>query len=266
MNLNNYYNLDPFSLESKEKKIYFKYFMNELTLHHKKNCKDYKNFLDLAFKKKNFVKISDIPFLPASLFKELDLFSVPKNKIFKILKSSGTSSENISKIFLDKNNAERQVRILKKIVEKILGTTRMPMLIVDINPKTDDKTSFNARKAAVYGFSIFGKNQTFLLNEKGDIDYEILNNFLKKYGKKKFFIFGFTSFVYNYLFKKILTSKLSSNFRNGILIHGGGWKKMEKAKVSKNIFKKNLEKKLKIKDVFNYYGMIEQTGSIFFRV
>ena len=58
-------------------------------------------------------------------------------------------------------------------------------------------------------------------------------------------------------------NKLSSNFRNGILLHGGGWKKMEKAKVSKNIFKKNLKKKLKINDVINYYGMIEQTGSIF---
>ncbi len=263
MNLNNYYNLNPFSLEKKEKDIFFKKILNELTLHHKKNSKEYKNFLNHYFKNTDSKKISDIPFLPASIFKELDLFSISKNKIFKVLKSSGTSSTNISKIFLDKNNAERQVKILKKIVEKILGKTRMPMLIVDMNPLNHDRTSFNARKAAIYGFSIFGKNQTFLLNEKSEIDYEILNKFLKKYGKKKFFIFGFTSFVYENLFKKISMNKLSSNFRNGILLHGGGWKKMEKAKVSKNIFKKNLKKKLKINDVINYYGMIEQTGSIF---
>tara|TARA_B110000003_G_scaffold225016_1_gene225681 strand:- start:25893 stop:26954 length:1062 start_codon:yes stop_codon:yes gene_type:complete len=263
MKLDNYYKLSPFSLENNEKNNYLKKFLNELTFHHKKNSKRYNNFLKLYFFQKRFKKISDIPFLPAKIFKDLDLFSVSKNKIFKVLKSSGTSSSNISKIFLDKDNAERQIRILKKIVEEVLGKTRMPMLIIDSNPRLQDRRSFNARKAAIYGFSIFGKDQTFLLNEKNEIDYEILNNFLRKYGKNKFFVFGFTSFVYENLFKKLLVNKLDTNFKNGILIHGGGWKKMENIKVNKTTFKKNLEIKLKLKNIFNYYGMIEQTGSIF---
>ena len=86
MNLNNYYNLNPFSLEKKEKDIFFKKILNELTLHHKKNSKEYKNFLNHYFKNTDSKKISDIPFLPASIFKELDLFSISKNKIFKVLK------------------------------------------------------------------------------------------------------------------------------------------------------------------------------------
>ena len=39
------------------------------------------------------------------------------------------------------------------------------------------------------GFSIFGKNHTYLLNSKGKIDYNLLNDFLIKFGKQKFFIF-----------------------------------------------------------------------------
>ena len=36
---------------------------------------------------------------------------------------------------------------------------------------TGDQSIFNARSAAIYGFSIFGKNHTYLLNQKGEIDY-----------------------------------------------------------------------------------------------
>ena len=52
-------------------------------------------------------------------------------------------------------------------------------------------------------------------------------------------------------------------FENSILIHGGGWKKLEDIKISNREFKKILFKKLKIKKIYNYYGLIEQTGSIF---
>ena len=57
---------------------------------------------------------------------------------------------------------------------------------------------------------------------------------------------------------------LSKNFENGVLIHGGGWKKLEKEKISNLQFKKILKNKIKIRHVYNYYGMVEQTGSIFF--
>ena len=45
------------------------------------------------------MRLYDLPFLPASLFKEIDLYSINKKKIFKTLKSSGTSGANVSKIF-----------------------------------------------------------------------------------------------------------------------------------------------------------------------
>jgi hypothetical protein len=79
--------------------------------------------------------------------------------------------------------------ILTRIIEKILGKKRLPMLIIDQNPKLNNRSTFNAKATAIFGFSLFGKNYCYLLNEKNEIDYKNLNNFLKKYGSEKFFIF-----------------------------------------------------------------------------
>ena len=113
------------------------------------------------------------------------------------------------------------------------------------------------------GFSLFGKNYCYLLNKKKEIDYMKLNNFLKKYGNEKFFIFGFTSLIYEFLIKQLSSGLLTSNFKKGILLHGGGWKKLEKIKINNELFKKKLCKKLKLNNIYNYYGLVEQTGSIF---
>jgi hypothetical protein len=137
------------------------------------------------------------------------------------------------------------------------------MLIIDQNPKIIDRSIFNARSTAIYGFSIFGINHCFLLDKENKIDYISLNNFLKKYGKDKFLIFGFTSLVYENLIKKLSVNLLKSNFQNGILIHGGGWKKIEKLNVNSSILKKKLIEKINLNKIYNYYGLVEQTGSIF---
>jgi len=38
---------------------------------------------------------------------------------------------------------------------------------------------------------------------------------------------------------------------------------MEKLKVNNKIFKKKLQSKIKLSKIYNYYGLVEQTGSIF---
>ncbi len=65
------------------------------------------------------------------------------------------------------------------------------------------------------------------------------------------------------LIQQLSTKLLHANFNNGILLHGGGWKKMEKLKINNKTFKQKLRNKFKLKNVYNYYGLVEQTGSIF---
>ena len=235
----------------------------KLTKFHYKNSKEYKKILNLLFPGKIKKTIENIPFIPAKLFKDIKLKSISDKKVFKILQSSGTSGGKTSKIYLDKQNAQKQTFVLNEIASKILGKQRLPMLIIDEKKNISDPKQFDAKTAAVLGFSLFGNSHHYLIKEK-KIDYETLNNFMEKYSNSTFFIFGFTSYVYEFLIKSINNSKLKKNFSNAVLIHGGGWKKMEKIKISNEIFKKKLKEKLKLENIFNYYGLIEQTGSIFF--
>ena len=260
--LNEYLELSAFSLNKDQKKKVFFDLIKMLTRYHYNNSIEYKKIIDIVSGKLNFKSLNEVPFLPTLLFKNNSIKSVNISKVIKTLTSSGTSG-NSSKIFLDKINANNQTKALNKIISSVLGKDRLPMLIIDQNPNLEDRSRFNARRAAIQGFSIFGKNHTYLLNQNGEIDYSLLGDFLQKYANKKFFIFGFTSFIFNYLYEKIDIKKLNHYFQNAILIHGGGWKKMENKKISNHLFKKRLLEKLKIKNIINYYGLVEQTGSIF---
>ena len=195
---------DPFRVNKVRKQNIIKKKIKSLTFHHFKFCKEYKKIIvNLNIKIKKLKKVEDFPMIPVRLFKKFNLQSVKKDKIVKQLVSSGTSGQQVSKIFLDKKNASEQIKVLGSIMSKIIGKTRLPMLIIDQNPNLSDRSIFNARSAAIFGFSIFGKNHCFLLSKNGKIDYKSLNIFLEKYSNDKFFIFGFTSIIYEQLIKKI---------------------------------------------------------------
>ena len=185
---------NPYSMDKSKKQIFFKNFQKKLILYHYKNSQNYKKILNfLKFNAKKTYDLKDMPFLPVRLFKNFDLLSVDKKKVIKTLNSSGTTGNKTSKIYLDSYNSLNQVKTLQKIMHHLIGNERLPMLIVDQDVKKINRSNFNARIAAINGFSIFGKNYTYLLDANGEINYELLNTFLKKYGNKKFLIFGFTS-------------------------------------------------------------------------
>ena len=264
--LNNLMNQNAYSLDKTSKSKFFKKYLNFLTTFHYKKSNLYKSYLkgiNYSVKKNN--NLSDIPFLPVRLFKEFDFLSIKKKEIYKTLLSSGTTSNNLSKIYIDKANALNQIKVLQKIFNNLIGNSRLPMLVIDKQISNIDRNSFNASIAAINGFSIFANEIVYLLDHNNNINYKILNNFLKRNHKKKFLIFGFTSNVYINLIKKIDISKVSiKNLSNAFLIHGGGWKKIEEKKISRNKFNLNLNIKLGIKNIRNYYGLVEQIGSIFF--
>ncbi len=256
-------NTNPYNLGTTQKKYLFRKQINELTKHHMSKCKKYNKIVNfLGFDKKKNYNLENLPYLPVQIFKEIELISTEKNKIVKVINSSGTSSGKPAKIHLDKKNSSDQVNALKKIIQFHIGQQRLPMIVVDKKSSIYNQGIFDAKKAAFFGFAIFAKNFFYLINENGSIDYSGLNEFLKK-NKSKFLVFGFTYQIFEILFNRLENKKLKSNFKKAILLHGGGWKKMEDLKISNKNFKKLLSKKLKIKKFLNYYGLTEQTGSIF---
>ena len=185
--------------------------IKDLTILHFQRCAEYRKILNTI----NYdIKNEDLalqPFLPVNLFKSKKMISVPDNQVVKVLQSSGTTGSVRSKIYLDQDNAVNQKKVLIDLAKNIMPQNRIPMLIIDQNPNNGDRKNLEARLAGIFGFSIFGKNYTYLLDKKGNIDYKNLDNFYKDYSKQEFFIFGFTSMVYEYLIKKL---KSDYDFKN----------------------------------------------------
>ena len=63
--------------------------------------------------------------------------------------------------------------------------------------------------------------------------------------------------------KYILDNNLKLPRLDGFLIHGGGWKKLSDQALDNVQFKKIVYDVCGLKNIINYYGMVEQTGSIF---
>lgn len=137
------------------------------------------------------------------------------------------------------------------------------MLVIDAPSAMSGAHQFSARAAGIRGFSLFGRHRTFALREDMSLDMENLNEFLETYGREPFLIFGFTFIVWKYLAKVLETSGQKIDMSKGILIHGGGWKKLTSEAVSKPEYKAQLRQVCGITQVHDYYGMAEQAGSIF---
>lgn len=264
MIIENTYDINPFQLDKDKKSNFLLDQLNDLTKHHLSNCQEYLLLMEkLGEKNPIYNHIEDVPFLPVRLFKYFDLLSVDKPKVVKTMTSSGTSGMNVSRIFLDKHTAGLQVRILSKIVSSFIGKKRLPMLVIDAKSTVYDKNKFSARAAGILGFSIFGRDIEFALNDDMSLNIERVNNFIEKHSSENILIFGFTFIVWKHFILKLESLDLQLPLNHGTLIHGGGWKQLEKISVDNKEFKDRLRGVTNISKVHNYYGMVEQTGSIF---
>jgi phenylacetate-coenzyme A ligase PaaK-like adenylate-forming protein len=254
----------PYGLDKADKQALLLNTLNALTQWHQQQCEPYRNILAGIFKKNAAQKLEDLPFVPVRLFKSLDLASVKKEDIIKTLTSSGTTGQAVSKIYLDRETSIRQTRVLAAIMVAFLGAQRLPMVIVDSSDLLKDRTRFNARSAGILGFSVFGRQHHYCLDDKLELKLEDLQDFLNKHQDVPILMFGFTYVVWQGLYQGALKARKKLNFgKNSTLIHGGGWKKLIDQQVSNEAFKKKLKEQLGIERVFNYYGMVEQVGSIF---
>lgn len=264
MNYNDVLEILPFSLNKKEKSKLFTEYLKELSLKHYQKCENYRKIVDkLNCNLSEIKNYTEIPFLPVRLFKEFDLKSIPTEEVFKTMTSSGTSGQAVSKIYLDKTTAANQQKTLVKIVSDFTGANRMPMLIIDCPSVIKNRNMFSARGAGILGFSIFGADRTYALDDDMNIDIPKIEAFLEKHKGKKILLFGFTFMIWQFFYKKLKELNIKLDLSNGILIHGGGWKKLVNEAVSKEEYKQSLNDVCGIKSVHDYYGMVEQTGCVY---
>ncbi|MBL4603158.1 MAG: hypothetical protein JKY84_10445 [Emcibacteraceae bacterium] len=238
--------------------------MQRLTEMHMIACPPYQSVINKLYAPiENMDSLQDVPFIPVRLFKHQRLSSVPERDIIKTMTSSGTSGHKPSQIFLDKITAALQVKVLVKIVSSFLGSKRLPMLVIDCKATVADRKRFSARTAGILGFSIFSHNVEYALDEDMSLNEDRIKEFLSKHEGQDILLFGFTFIIWQNFLQELERRQLNLPLERGTLIHGGGWKKLVNEAVDNDEFKDRISKATGIQKVHNYYGMVEQTGSIF---
>jgi phenylacetate-coenzyme A ligase PaaK-like adenylate-forming protein len=192
-----------------------------------------------------------------------ELKSIENNEVIKTMTSSGTSGQAVSRIFLDRETSSNQTKVLSKIVSSFTGKKRMPMIIIDSDSVVKNRKLFSARGAGILGFSMFGSKRIYALNDKMELKIDSIIEFIEQNKDETTFIFGFTYMIYLHFYKELERLNIKLDLSNSVMIHGGGWKKLINESVSSNIFKKKLKNVCYIESVHDYYGMVEQTGSIY---
>ncbi len=259
--------IDPYSLRQSEKEKLLLAQLNLLTEHHRRNCPEYDKVLRVLYPGfKEARELTELPFLPVGLFKQRDLLSIERKDVFKVLTSSGTTGQAVSKIYLDQETARLQTLSLSSIMKRQLGVGRCPMIVIDTKQVLADRSNLTARATAILGLMNFGRDHFFALNEDMTLDVEGLKSYLSKYAGQRIFLYGFTYMVWQYFLQPLQSGVIGDTTKDlsqSVLIHSGGWKRLIEEQVSKQEFNDRLRRVAGIPEVYNFYGMVEQVGSIF---
>ena len=258
--------IKPYSLYKMQKAEILTQMLSDLTIHHYENCYEYRNIIDgYGFDPYQSIShYSELPMLPVRLFKELELKSVSERDLAKSMTSSGSTGQKVSKLFLDRKTALAQQNVGIKITSGFLGIKRMPFVIIDSPAVIKSREAYTARGAAALFFSLFGSDRIFALNDDMSLNMDLVNAFLEKHKGEQILLFGFTFMVWQHLYQYLRGLGERLDFHEGILIHGGGWKKMERLKVSEQDFCSKLKEQCNISHIHQEYGMAEQSGTIYF--
>lgn len=255
----------PFDMAGAEKEPALLHGLNRLTGWHARQCREYGNVIANVYGgRERAVSLEDVPYLPVRLFKHSRLASVPESAVSKVLTSSGTTGQQVSRILLDAATAQLQVRALSAIVQHFIGRQRLPFVNIDQDPRLASKTTHTARAAGVLGFSTFGHHHFHLLGESLQPRWDELAVYLKEHQGQPLLLFGFTFVVWQHFVEAARAAGVRLDIGpQSILIHGGGWKKLASLHIGNDEFKAALKDRFGIHHVSNYYGMVEQVGSIY---
>jgi phenylacetate-coenzyme A ligase PaaK-like adenylate-forming protein len=232
-------------------------------------CPAYGRFLTrLGANPDAWQSVADIPPLPAAMFKHFLLSAVPPEKVVRELHSSSTTGQQPSRIVVDKTTAFRQSRALVSILKEHIGNHRRPMLVLDAPEAVAAGDSLTARGAAIRGVGNFASETVFAMsNAGGDLvpQWNRIEAFFAKNHGQPVLLFGFTFVVWTRLVQEAEHRGAHFAAPEAILLHSGGWKKLAAQAVSKEEFNRRTAAVLGAdpRRVLDFYGMVEQVGTVF---
>ena len=228
------------------------YSLDYLHKYHLKNCLPYSEIIKKIFPNERNLK--DI-YIHIGLFKKINFVTGNKIKSYSY-SSSGTSGEK-SNIYFDRIDAINQQKYLLKTLKEFTSISKEAVFV---DTAFESMEQHNARRAAARGFSLLTKKRVMLPSSLAEA-YDFITELTHKYSQ--IILFGFTYEIY-ILINKFIEARFppitNSNF---LLIHGGGWKKLEHKKVDNVIFTELINSIFFNSKCLNYYGMVEQLGLIY---
>lgn len=211
--------------------------------------------------------VADLPWLPVSMFKrEVPLSLVPPEQVLRTLMSSATSGQTPSRIPLDRPTAMRMNRGAVAILRDYIGSERRPYLVVDAALTNANAASLGARAAAIRALSPFATTTTYAL--QGDdlsVDEAALAAFNEAYRDTPVILYGFTSILWANFVRPLQAKGLRLDLREAVVLHSGGWKKIQAQAVGKPQFNEDLAQVLgcRADRIIDYYGMVENLGIVY---
>jgi len=246
--------------------------MQEVTGFHYDNCEPYRRLCDQrGFSPEALTRLEDIPYLPASLFKDLLLISVPEESIHRQIHSSATSSGRPSKVGLDRETSRRQSKCFNRVVMDRIGNERRKFIVLDEPSTIGRSTMVSARASTIRSLLFCASEADACLTEDGgnlSLDEEKFIGLMEaaQAAEEPVMLFGFTFILYMFVVKKLMDQGMSFTLPpRSKVIHIGGWKKLEAAKVSpeKLIADCSQVFGLQAEDIVDFYGFTEQSGMLY---
>ena len=213
-------------------------------------------------------RIVDFPYFPSSIFKHVQFGETAA--VVRTLQSSGTTSQLKSIIRLDSTTSRRQTKVLTKILSALLGKSRRPFLILDVEPKTNTNDhTLSARIAGMSGYLMAAKSRTFVGSETDGaitLNRELMTAVCEKlYAENNPpVIIGYTYMVFHLLLESGIN--LRGMLPAGTsLLHFGGWKKLKDRRVPKHEFNNRIHDVtgMPLSELFDVYGFTEQLGAVY---
>lgn len=252
-----------YSLSLTEKALAHQELLAFLDLHHTSNCPQFSNFRLPGINESSLEADID-RFLPAKLFKDFDWISrYPGMNGGKTFLSSGTSGSSRSRIFIDALTSKLQRQSFSKLFCSFVGKERLPMLILG-SARSREREELNATHAGSAAFMLFAKRIFYAYDDEGNIDVEEIRKFYAS-SENNVYIFGLTSTLYKYLGDLLKTGLPPEYSGTAHIIHGGGWKKLADAGLGDRELNEEIRKIFQDYRLIEYYGLVEQLGTIFFK-
>jgi len=233
-------------------------------------CPPYRRFLEkLGGGVDAWQSTGDVPPLPMTMFKQFLLSAVPPEKVVRELRSSSTTGQQPSRIVVDKTTAFRQSRALVSILKEHIGRQRRPLLVLDEAESMGEGENLTARGAAIRGVANFASKTVFAMQplSGNDLspDWDRIEAFFAEHRDGPVLLFGFTFIIWSRFVCEAERRGLQCRAPQAMLLHSGGWKKLTAQAVPKEEFSRRTAAVLgcDIRGILDFYGMVEQVGTVF---